>query len=240
MLDDGAAAPGGDGLEEKAVTLCSLVGAGDHEKVVGIAIDRMCVRGGGLGGGREGLAVEVYQRLIRRIMAEGGGGIEQALVGEHGLPQDQAKRVAGVLAARSGDIRCALFFLPALTTRSPLRRFQGRGSMGAGIHIFSPSLPNHKLKLAPHRCRNALCDDAARISGTHLKDVDWRVKAVMGSSQASSLRQPLAELALYVEAADGHDSHSSPPLPFLPSFPPPPLLLHVLNPRVPLSPSRHL
>ena len=138
MLSGGPGDSGGDGLVEK-VTLGSLVGAGEHEKVVGVAIDRMCVRGGGLGGGREGLAEEVYQRLIRRIMAEGGEGIEQALVGEHDLPQDQAKRAAGVFAARSGDIRCILLLSPKL----PSAAFK------AGVVIVPASTSSHLLPLPP-------------------------------------------------------------------------------------------
>jgi len=51
--------------------------------------------------------------------------------------------------------------------------------------------------------RAAVLDHAAKVSGPYLQDLDWKVKVVLASSQSSSMRQPLLELALYVGDADG-------------------------------------
>lgn len=86
------------------LTLGALVGQGNHTEAISLAIDQICGRSVDVGAGREGLVVEGYAVLVRRCLGSGEG-LEEALVGEHGVPRDQAKRAADVLARRSGDIR---------------------------------------------------------------------------------------------------------------------------------------
>jgi hypothetical protein len=112
-MEEQEGAPSG-GAEIKRALGSVLQKGEEHETYMNHAIDRVC----GMASGRvrefsarQALAVDLYEKVVRKCVAEGMKEEQiksDILVGEHGVDGGQAAKAASLLTARAGHIRYCL------------------------------------------------------------------------------------------------------------------------------------